>query len=572
MTTPTSPDSQTYTGSELSIAVNETAHYNALTISGTNAGDYTGTLTLKDATNYKWDSANGVVTFTITKADNSISGLTISGWTYGNAPNTPSASADFGEIEYTYYDEENNEVTPVSAGTYTVKASVVGTDNYASAEATTTLVIEKQTVTTPTVESKDYTGETLTADVPTSDLYTVTTNNGGINAGTYTVTLTLTDSDNYKWDSANGVTAFTIDKATPTVTASISGWTYDSATSEPTHNTDDYVTSNVWYEYSTFAESGFSATKPTKAGTYYVIAKVTGTDNYHGATSSAVQFTIAKAQISVPELSYTSVSYNGSAQKPTVANGKYAVIYESENSVNVDEYTVTLSLTDTDNYEWSDGTTDDKDLTYSITKADNAITVSMVGWTYGNTPNSPSATATFGTEFTYAYSSSADGEYSSALPTNAGTYYVKASVVETDNYAGATSNAVAFTIEKKAITPPTIAGKEYTGELLTADVPTSADYTVIENNGGIDKGSYNVVLTLTSDNYKWAGHTDEERFVTLSSGQGDALCGLSFLHPEGWIYLEYPTAGDGGCTCPRIQRGEYRYRLRGRTGRTGTAG
>ena len=44
----------------------------------------------------------------------------------------------------------------------------------------------------------------------------------------------------------------------------------------------------------------------------------------------------------------------------------------------------------------------------------------------------------------YTYSTAADGEYSEIVPTDAGTYYVKAKVEETDKYTGLESDAVEF--------------------------------------------------------------------------------------------------------------------------------
>ncbi len=49
---------------------------------------------------------------------------------------------------------------------------------------------------------------------------------------------------------------------------------------------------------------------------------------------------------------------------------------------------------------------------------------------------------------------------------------------------------------------PTFDSKVYTGETLTADVSDGTGYTVTQNNGGIDVGDYDVVLTLV-DGYTW---------------------------------------------------------------------
>ena len=79
--------------------------------------------------------------------------------------------------------------------------------------------------------------------------------------------------------------------------------------------------------------------------------------------------------------------------------------------------------------------------------ASNAITsVSLEGWTYGETANTPTATAAHGTA-TFTYSSSENGEYTTTVPTDAGTYYVKATVAATSDYEGAEKTA-SFTIAK----------------------------------------------------------------------------------------------------------------------------
>ena len=49
---------------------------------------------------------------------------------------------------------------------------------------------------------------------------------------------------------------------------------------------------------------------------------------------------------------------------------------------------------------------------------------------------------------------------------------------------------------------PAFGSKVYTGETLTADVEDGTGYTVTQNNGGIDVGDYDVVLTL-ADGYVW---------------------------------------------------------------------
>ena len=73
-----------------------------------------------------------------------------------------------------------------------------------------------------------------------------------------------------------------------------------------------------------------------------------------------------------------------------------------------------------------------------------------------------------------------------------------------------------YTIVRAEISAPVIASKDYTGGLLTADVPANAMYDVLRNYGGINAGSYVVRLYLKSEytkNYKWAD--TEEYYIDI---------------------------------------------------------
>lgn len=61
--------------------------------------------------------------------------------------------------------------------------------------------------------------------------------------------------------------------------------------------------------------------------------------------------------------------------------------------------------------------------------------LAITDWTYGETPNMPSAAAAYGT-VSYTYSTEPDGTYTTEVPDSAGTYYVKATVSGTDMYTG----------------------------------------------------------------------------------------------------------------------------------------
>ena len=96
------------------------------------AGNYRVVLTLAGNDNYKGASAS--LEFVISKTENAWKeALSIKGWTYGDTASEPSAEANFGEVTFTYSSEENGTYTnevPKNAGTWYVKATVEGTDDY----------------------------------------------------------------------------------------------------------------------------------------------------------------------------------------------------------------------------------------------------------------------------------------------------------------------------------------------------------------------------------------------------------------------------------------------------------
>ena len=88
---------------------------------------------------------------------------------------------------------------------------------------------------------------------------------------------------------------------------------------------------------------------------------------------------------------------------------------------------------------------------FTITQAINSWKNEPViaDWTYGGQPSIPTATAKFGNPI-FTYSDSKTGTFTSDVPVNAGTWYVKATVASTNNYTGLES-IHAFTILPKNI-------------------------------------------------------------------------------------------------------------------------
>ena len=124
--------------------------------------------------------------------------------------------------------------------------------------------------------------------------------------------------------------------------------------------------------------------------------------------------------------------------------------------------------------------------------------LAITGWTYGETANTPTAVAKYGT-IKYTYSNTADGTYTEEVPTNAGTYYVKATVEETADYSGLESNAVEFTILPKTInTAITQLTAPVKNEVPQTEIETD-EYTatVVWSPEVEDKFGYDTVYTAT---------------------------------------------------------------------------
>lgn len=162
------------------------------------------------------------------------------------------------------------------------------------------------------------------------------------------------------------------------------------------------------------------------AGDSTVTVTKAADDNYNEKT---VQITISvgKKTAAKPAVNGT-YYYNGSAQSVALdVLENYMTVTGDAEKTDAGSYEIEIILDG--NHKWADGT--DGRLTWEIKKAQSNTVTELVmdGWTYGNAASEPTAKATFGTpEFTY--SDSADGVYTSAKPTNAGTYYVKAAVAD----------------------------------------------------------------------------------------------------------------------------------------------
>ena len=206
------------------------------------AGNYTVKISVAESLNYN-SSTNLTAEnwkFTIAKAGSTCTAPTpITALTYtGKAQ--PLISAGFatgGTMQYSTDGTNYGTTIPIgeNAGEYTVWYKVAGDGNHSdTTPASVSVTIAKAKVEIPAADPTQFTysGDEQTYTLAASDLYTVA-GNVRKSAGTYTVTVTLKDTENYVW-SNNTATAKTFDfviaKAPVTVTVNDkSAYTYDAA-------------------------------------------------------------------------------------------------------------------------------------------------------------------------------------------------------------------------------------------------------------------------------------------------------------------------------------------------------
>ena len=485
-------------GSSAEIVAGDSATFTISDSVPTRTGyDFLGWATDKDATSAEYRSGGSITISSNTtlyavwkkistfETNEFTQPLTITGWTYGETANTPTAVAKYGTIKYTYSntaDGTYTEEVPTEAGTHYVKATVEETADYSGLESDAfEFVIGKKTLTNdnitdiadqtytggeikPTIEVKDG-DKTLVLDTD----YTVTYDNNTDASDEAKVTVEII-SNNYAGTLEKTFTILpkTINSAI-TLTAPVKN-----GVPQTEIETDEYTATVVWSP---------------------------------GVTDKFVYNTVYTATITItPKTNYT---VKGIAKNGYTVSGAETVTNEA------DSVTVTAVYSATEN------------------KNSNEFTqpLTITGWTYGETANTPTAEAKYGTP-KYTYSTAADGKYNDIVPTDAGTYYVKATVEETDKYTGLESDAVEFVIEKKILTNDNItkiADQTYTGEEIKPVIEVKdgdkilvldTDYTVAYEKNIKASEEAKAKVEMISNNYKG---TLEKLFTILPKTINSAI-------------------------------------------------
>ena len=205
---------------------------------------------------------------------------------------------------------------------------------------------------------------------------------------------------------------------------------------------------------------------------------------------------VTKKIVYNPTITYTADSYTyiGVTQNPissvdvsstNIASTEYNVTYK-KGGVEADfkdagDYTI--ELTDVEGGEYIVyGSYDSAPI--SIDKADITASVSIEGWPYGESANTPSVTSNVVIEpesivYEYKLSSADDDTYTQYVPTNAGSYLLRATIAATDNFNGVVTTS-SFTISPKPLGDGTKAAE---GFVITMTDNGSGGYNVSVQDG-----------------------------------------------------------------------------------------
>lgn len=400
VTVPTIED-KVYTGETLVADVSETDHYEVTkNDGGSEVATYEVVLTLKNADNYKWSdgtqTADITLEFHIVASGNSWTiPLSIVGWTYGKYSadvNAPVYKAEKGndtavvEVRLkTGTDADYATVADLStlgAGDYYMRVRVPKTEEYGGLSAVVEFTVSKAAISVtvsidgwtygeaanlPTVGGDTASGAVTYSYVGTDDTAYEASETAPVNAGTYKVTATVAETENYF--GATAETEFAIAKKAITATVTAEKATYDGAEHAATVSFDgklesDELTAELLYNG--------NAENPVNAGSYTVTVQSYGgaaVDNYDITTKDGeVKLVISPKELYIDDIETAAADpsdngiYDGKehAVKATV---KYGVLYgddvvtlkvlyngSEDAPVNAGNYTLTFVVTDNGNY------------------------------------------------------------------------------------------------------------------------------------------------------------------------------------------------------------------------------
>lgn len=512
--------------------------------SGTPAGTYTVVIYVKESANYT--SPESIeAEFTVAQAPVTVIWDGAEGSVYNGeerALPTAAYNALLGEgsgiaLNVTYSFENGFK----NAGSYTFTAAFKADDaisaNYeiVSGEQIVCVISAAEVQVEVLAQSAEYTGdkpkvsqeEGIAYNISSGKTYddfalTFSIPEDARNAGTYAITAACANDNNYSV-TFTGSAVFTITPKNIGVSITAGGGTYGNVTQATAKADDDNA--EVTLTYAGTPNGGeyteYGTQVPTQAGSYVVTATVAN-GNYLVTGNNSAPFVIGKARVTVQPIEskmFTNqpqeadINVSSAVEEPDI----YTVVNDGGTDVGSYEVKFIFNEGKDNNFVWFyndsevNGTTLVLSFNITILTAErNPVTLSEPnGWTYGKDPETLVTTANFGTPV-LVYAAAKDGVYGTDVPLHAGTYWVKAVVLATNNNERSESAAYEFTISALELETPEFADAEtvYNGGAQT-NAFTGYDrsmMTISSNSGAL----------VTTDGFALRASNVGEYFITFA--------------------------------------------------------
>ncbi len=358
-------------------------------VSATNKGNYTLTVELKDTNNYEWATeTSGSFGWRIKPARRYPLALSATEFTYSGTEKTVSLVNNVGNADSSFYaiDEANSVFSATNAKTYNITVSLVS-DNYfwhdpqdtESESNTESLVlswtIHPQSIRRPVLYNAPYTynGREQNVSVDRAEEYVLDGDTSFTGAGSYSLTATLnnpiidgTTYYNYVWTESNtsdayvmefSVTPLLVDKPQPAKTL----FTYNkSSHSIKLQSTLLYTVTGDLFK--------------TEVGSYRVDVNLVDKVNtcWTDSTTSVLSFSwyITALVVTTPTVIRQNY-FTGLEQTAGISYDEQNdnFVLSGYTARDVGSYVARAVLRDKKNYCWSDSSTADKEIPWSILRA-----------------------------------------------------------------------------------------------------------------------------------------------------------------------------------------------------------
>lgn len=407
------------------------------------------------------------------------------------------------KITYTYYSDsacKTKSSAPTNVGTYSVKATSTGNDDYVSnSKCVTFTITKKKDTVTLTAKKQEYNGLPIEANVATSlskskityTYYSDSTCNTRldsipVNAGKYYVVATTAGNSDYS-SGKSSCTAHTITKKNDVVSLDDTSKIYDGEEVDITTAQAESKTAITYTYYSDISCMTKMSSKPINIGKYSVKATSNGNTNYlTNSTCAKIYISSALDQIT---LSPKTAVYTGNKitanEASTLSNTSITYTYYSDTScktklseapINAGTYSVKAVSQGNNNYASTSIC-----VAHTITKKNDTITLNNQSIKYtGQNITINNAQAESKGEITYSYYSDTSCTIPIAQgPLNVGNYSVKATTAGNNNY-NQSSKCATLSVSKGddiiTITPRT---SKYTGQPVLANTASAKSGTSI---------------------------------------------------------------------------------------------